>query len=302
MTQSTASTEASPAKRIIVTQSTASSDASPSASRLLVITGAAGKIGSFYRNWLQENGAIGDGPGQWRLRLVDVRPPENVAPGDEVIAGPSEADLSDLDVARRAVAGAHSVVHLAGDPSTRADFYATLLDRNVKAPYNVLHAGIEAGVKRVLLCSSINAVNGYPAQRQVRTSDVAFPGNVYGATKAFSEALAGAFVSLNPGFSAIAVRIGGVRYPDQLRERPPEQQSGASIQPALNTADARTVVVTLPDLSRLFDCCLKAGPEVTFGVVAGVSNNRQLRMDLEETRRLVGYAPQDDAFEDWSQK
>ena len=277
------------------------------AGRTLLITGAAGRVGSFYRRWLHETGQVGEAAHQWRLRLTDVRRQEEAAEGpegpesaqEEVVAGP-EIDLADLEVARRVVRGAHSVVHLAADPSPRADFYGSLLDRNVKAPYNVLQAAVEAGVRRVILCSSINAVNGYPAQRQVRASDVPFPGNVYGATKAFSEALAGAFVSLHPGFSAIAVRIGGVRHPDQLRERPAEVQRGEKIVRGLNLADTRSVAVTLPDLSRLFDCCLGAGPEVTFAVVNGISNNRQLRMDLEETRRLVGYEPEDDAFEDWS--
>ena len=165
----------------------------------------------------------------------------------------------------------------------------------------MLQAAVEAGVRRVILCSSINAVNGYPRDRQVRASDVPFPGNIYGATKAFSEALAGAFVSLHPGFSAIAVRIGGVRHPDQMRARPAPEQSGATVRPGLNLEDARSVVVTLPDLSRLFDRCLGAGPEVTFAVVNGISRNRHLRMDLEETRRLVGYEPQDDAFADWQE-
>ncbi len=267
--------------------------------RLLLITGAAGRIGSFYRRWLHESGQVGDGPTQWTLRLTDVRPPADVAAGDEVIAG-EDADLSDLEVARRVVGGAHAVVHLAADPSPRADFYGSLLDRNVKAPFNILQACIESGAKRAILCSSINAVNGHLAQRQVRASDAAFPGNVYGATKAWSEAIAGAFVSLNPGFSAIAVRIGGVRHPDQLRDRPADVQTGAKIMPGLNLADTRTVAVTLPDLSRLFDRCLAAGPEVTFAVVNGISKNRHLRMDLEETRRLVGYEPHHDAFDDWS--
>jgi nucleoside-diphosphate-sugar epimerase len=286
---------------------------------LLVVTGASGRIGTFYRRWLHEGGQVGQGDRQWTLRLVDVRPPEDVPAGDEVLAGPEEADLADLEVARQAVAGATAVLHLAADPSPRADFYGSLLDRNVKAPYNVLQAAVEAQARRVILCSSINAVNGYPRERQVRASDVAFPGNIYGATKAFSEALAGAFVSLHPGFSAIAVRIGGVRHPDQMRARPAPlapllpprsatappptprpspEQTGATVRPGMNLDDARSVVVTLPDLSRLFDRCLGAGPEVTFAVVNGSSRNRHLRMDLEETRRLVGYEPQDDAFAD----
>lgn len=264
--------------------------------RRLVVTGAAGRIGTFYRRWLRETGQVGEGEDQWRLRLVDVRPPEDAQPDDEVVAGPEAADLAQIDVARRVVEGAHSVVHLAADPSPRADFYGSLLDRNVKAPYNVLQACVEHGAKRAILCSSINAVNGYPTQRQVRATDVAFPGNIYGATKAFSEALAGAFVTLHPGFSAIAVRIGGVRTHQQMREAPPGPRR------AFNIDDARALVVTLPDLSRLFDRCLAAGPEVTFAVVNGISNNRHLRLDLEETRHLVNYDPQDDAFDDWSTK
>jgi NAD+ dependent glucose-6-phosphate dehydrogenase len=270
-----------------------------STSRLLLVTGAAGRIGSYYRRWLHETDQVGNRPGQWRLRLTDVRPLEDAVDGDEVIAGEG-ADLADVEVARRVVSGASAVIHLAADPSPRADFYGSLLDHNVKAPFNVLLACVETGARRAILCSSINAVNGYPMQRQVRASDLAFPTNVYGATKAWSEALAGAFVSLHPGFSAIAVRIGGVRHPDQLRSRPKEVQAGTTILPGLNLVDTRAVTVTLPDLSRLFDRCLDAGPEVTFAVVNGISKNRHLRMDLEETRRLVGYEPKDDAFDDWS--
>ena len=93
-----------------------------------------------------------------------------------------------------------------------------------------------------------------------------------------------------------------VRHPDQLRARPPEVQSGATVQSGPNLNDVRAITVTLPDLSQLFDRCLAAGPELTFAVVNGISNNRYLRMDLEETRRLVGYDPQDDGFADWSQR
>ena len=272
------------------------SSGTTSGPRLLVITGAAGRIGTFYRKWLHDAGRVGDGADQWRLRLVDVREPADVASGDEVIAGEKEADLADLEVARQTSAGAHTVLHLAADPSPRADFYGSLLDKNIKAPYNVLQACIETGAKRCILASSINAVNGYPKSRQVRASDVPFPGNIYGASKAWSEALAGAFVSLHPGFSAIAIRIGGVNSYERMRER-------AQRPPAEITAeDGRSIVVTLPDLSRLFDRCLAAGPEVTFAVVTGVSKNRILRMDLEETQQLVGYAPEDDAFDDWSQR
>ena len=59
------------------------------------------------------------------------------------------------------------MLHLAADPSPQADFYASLLDRNIKATYNVMHAA-EAEVKRVVFASSVNAILGYPNHREVQ--------------------------------------------------------------------------------------------------------------------------------------
>lgn len=251
--------------------------------RLLVITGAAGRIGTFYRKYLKERGELGSGPNQWRLRLVDVRPPEGAGPDDEVIAGESEGNLAELSVAQRIAQGAHSILHLAADPSPSADFYASLLDRNIKATYNILHAARDNGVKRVVFASSVNAINGYPEQRQVRAEDVAWPGNVYGASKAWGEAVCGAFVAQSKGtLSAIAIRIGGVTDRAKIGDR--------------GSSEWFSITVTYEDLSHLFDRCLAAGPEVTFAVVNGISNNRFVRMDVVSTKRLLGYDPQDDAF------
>ncbi|HEU5314662.1 MAG TPA: NAD(P)-dependent oxidoreductase [Chloroflexota bacterium] len=252
-------------------------------SKLLVITGAAGRIGTFYRRWLRERGALGEGDGGWRLRLVDVRPPEHAEPADDVISA-DKADVSDPAVAQEFARGAHTILHLAADPSPSADFYASLLDRNIKATYNVLQAARDNVVRRVVFASSVNAILGYPQQRQVRAEDVAWPGNVYGASKAWGEAVCGAFVAQSEGkLSAIAVRIGGVTDRNQIGgERRRGQWYG--------------ITVTYEDLSRLFDRCIDGAPDVTFAVVNGISNNRYLRMDLDSTRHILGYDPEDDAF------
>lgn len=253
-------------------------------SKLLVITGAAGRIGTFYRRWLLNRGALGDGDGQWRLRLVDVRTPEHPAPEDEVTAGETAGDISELAVAQEAARGAHTILHLAADPSPSADFYASLLDRNIKATYNVLHAARDNGVRRVVFASSVNAILGYPAHLQVRAEDVAWPGNVYGASKAWGEAVCGAFVAQSEGkLSAIAVRIGGVTDRAQIGG---ERRRGQWY----------SITVTYEDLSRLFDSCIDGAPDVTFAVVNGISKNRYPRMDLDSTMRKIGYEPQDDAF------
>ena len=253
-------------------------------SKLLVITGAAGRIGTFYRRWLRERGALGEADAHWRLRLVDVRTPETTEPGDEVVAGEGDGNLAELGVAQGVAHGAHTILHLAADPSPSADFYGSLLDRNIKATYNVLHAARESGVKRVVFASSVNAIGGYPRHVQVRAEDVAWPGNVYGASKAWGEAVCGAFVAQSEGkLSAIAVRIGGVTDRAQIGG---ERRRGQWY----------SITVTYEDLSRLFDRCIDGAPDVTFAVVNGISNNRYVRMDLESTMRKVGYEPQDDAF------
>ena len=140
----------------------------------------------------------------------------------------------------------------------------------------------------MIFASSVNAVIGYPRGVQAHTHMVARPGNVYGATKAWGRSALAASFSSQHGLSCIAVRIGGFTPPERLRER---------LDPNGPDAD-RTLswVVTAADLSRLFDCCLAAPDELDFAVVHGLSNNRYPAMDLDSTRRLLGYEPQDDAF------
>jgi hypothetical protein len=50
------------------------------------------------------------------------------------------------------------------------------------------------------------------------------------------------------------------------------------------------------DLNHLLVCCIEH-PHVQFAIVHGISNNRFKRLDITSTRDLVGYVPQDDAFE-----
>ena len=110
---------------------------------------------------------------------------------------------------------------------------------------------------------------------------------MYGATKAWGEALAASFSSQHE-LSCIAVRIGGFTPPERLRERLDPNNPDA--------AQTLSWVVTAADLSRLFDCCLAAPDDLDFAVVHGLSNNRYPAMELDSTRRLLGYEPQDDAF------
>jgi nucleoside-diphosphate-sugar epimerase len=231
----------------------------------LLITGAAGRIGTYYRRHIGE---------RCSLRLVDVKPIDNPA-GHETL----NLDLAEPEAAQQACAGMDTVLHLAADPRTEAEFYADLLDPNFKATYNIYRAAKDQSCQRVIFASSINAVAGYPQGHQIRESDSPCPLNVYGASKAFGESL-GAYFATIEGLSVIAVRIGWVATLDKTRDAEPKM---------------RSVFVNLPDLSQLFDRCIEA-PDIRFAVVHGVSNNRFQRLDLTATRELLGYEPVDDAF------
>lgn len=54
--------------------------------------------------------------------------------------------------------------------------------------------------------------------------------------------------------------------------------------------------VSEQDLNQLLVRCIEAA-DVPFARVHAISNNRFKRLDLTSTRELLGYAPQDDAFE-----
>ncbi len=231
----------------------------------LLITGAAGRIGTYYRKHLGE---------RYALRLVDNRPVQEPAGHETMLL-----DLADLEAARQACAGMETILHLAADPRTEAEFYQDLLDPNFKATYNIYRAAKDEGCSRVIFASSINAVAGYPPDRQIRESDAPCPLNVYGASKAFGESL-GAYFAAVEGLSVIAVRIGWVGTIDQ----PPSADD-----------KGRAIFVSYADLAQLFDRCIET-PSISFAVVHGVSNNRVQRLDLTATRELLGYAPKDDAF------
>jgi nucleoside-diphosphate-sugar epimerase len=233
--------------------------------RLLAVTGAAGRIGSDFARHARS---------RYQLRLSD-RPGSDwadLSSYGEIV----EADLTDLDRLRRVFEGVDTVVHLAADPSPVAT-WSQLHETNIVGTYNVFVAAKAAGCRRVVYASSIHAVSGYPADVQVRTNDPVNPGDLYGVTKCFGEAL-GRYFAEQEGLSVIAIRIGAY------------QPADAAADPD-NTWLADTFV-SPRDLAQLIDCCIEAAPR--WAIVHGLSDNGVKRLDLDATRASVGYAPVDD--------
>jgi nucleoside-diphosphate-sugar epimerase len=239
--------------------------------RKVLLTGAAGRIGSAFRQ------AVGD---RYTLRLVDRQTEKLVDTAEqEVIA----ADLADLDACQHVCQGIDTVVHLAGDAATTADFYGSLLDNNIKAVYNIMRAAKDQGCQRVIFASSIQVIEGYPLDIQARPEMPMKPMNLYAAAKGFAE-LMGHYFAYAEGLSCIAVRVGAFAHNPGMQT--PDGIDGRNL----------SAYVSARDLSHLLVQCIET-PDLPFAILQACSDNRFKRMDITSARELVGYTPQDDAFE-----
>ena len=236
--------------------------------RFVLLTGAAGRIGTAFRE------AYGE---QYRFRLADLHIDtlaDTPGANHEVV----RLDIADADACREACAGIDTVIHLAADPSPEADWESSLLPNNISGTVNVVRAAHEAGCRRVVFASSVHAIIGYPPGETVADDASPRPVNLYGASKVFGEAVVSRFSA--EGLSGIAVRIGAY-------DAPWFHESG-------NATDAMAYV-SARDLNDLLTRCIET-EQIPYAVVAGISDNARKRFNLIQTRRLLGYEPKDDGF------
>jgi uronate dehydrogenase len=249
--------------------------------KTVLITGAAGNLGDKLRRHLQD---------RCDLRLLD-----RDARGD---AGIVQADLSQWDphwVAQ--FDGADAVVHLAADP-TAQQTWPNLISPNIDATIHVYQAAARAGVKRLVYASSNHVMGGYkddPVPARLTTDLPRRPGcryvvdreerdsSAYGAAKLFGERLGKCYADAH-GLSVIAVRIGWVR---------PGENRAQDI-PADRGDWFRLMWLSNRDYCQLLERCLAADPDLHFAVVNGMSANTGTRWDINYTRLMVGYEPEDD--------
>lgn len=236
---------------------------------VVLVTGAGGNIGSAFAE---------HGTSMYQLRLM-IRPGsdsrESIGKYGEVV----EADLGDLAALKKACQGVHTVLHLAGEPEPNAT-WDSLLPANIIGTYHVMAAAKAAGVKRVIYASSIHAVGGHGPARQSHTAEPPNPGDLYGVTKCFGEAL-GRYMAEQEGLTVIALRIGAFQPTTAL------ENDGA-----ISIADGW---ISPRDMNHLFDRCI-AATHVRWGVFNALSDNAFNRLDISDAREVLGYQPQDDGF------
>ena len=225
----------------------------------VLLTGAAGSIGSHLRAPLRERAA--------ELRISDIAPLEAEAGNERVIV----ADLADEDAVAAAADGADAIVHLGGIPSNRG--FGELLGPNLIGTRNVFEAARRGGVRRVVFASSNHVTGMYASGHPLDGTDPVRPDSLYGVSKAFGEALARMYVD-KFGLEAVCLRIG-------------------SFQPRPREARELSTWLSHADMTRLALAALQA-PDVGFEIVYGVSANRRSWWSPEPGLR-IGYEPQDDA-------
>ncbi|MFE9625872.1 NAD-dependent epimerase/dehydratase family protein [Streptomyces sp. NPDC006527] len=236
-----------------------------SAPRTVLLTGAAGGLGTLMRDLLPDYG--------YDLRLLDLRPIEGEP--DAIVA-----DLADKDAVREAVRGVDAIIHLAGI-SLEAPF-EKILKANIEGTYHVYEAAREEGVDRIVFASSNHAVGFTPRPQGDTPLDPGAlipvdtprrPDTFYGLSKSFGEDLA-QFYWDKHGLETVSVRIGSCF---------PEPTSVRMLSVWMSPADG----------ARLFHAALTA-EHVGHTVVHGSSANTRLWWDLS-TARALGYEPQDDS-------
>ncbi|MGY1987035.1 NAD-dependent epimerase/dehydratase family protein [Blastococcus sp. SYSU DS0669] len=235
-------------------------EASPSGP--VVLTGAAGRIGTVLRGGLPERG--------WAVRSLDVVPVPEPRPGEEHLV----ADVTDLDAMTGALRGAAAVVHLAGVVGEST--WPAISHANIQGTYATVEAARRAGVRRVVLASS-NHASGFtarPAEGLLREVDAPpRPDTYYGVAKVAMEAL-GSLYADRYGMEVVCLRIGSAF---------PEPTTVRMLATWLSPADTVSLV----------DAALRT-PDPGCTVVWGASANTRNWWDLTAAR-AIGYEPADDA-------
>ncbi|WP_308798100.1 NAD-dependent epimerase/dehydratase family protein [Agromyces silvae] len=239
------------------------------APRSVLITGGAGNIATRFAERVS---------GVYDLTLLDL--PGRFTEAHAAWGRLVEADLTDLEAVGEAMRGIDTVIHLGGERRP-ASLWSTLLPVNIVGTYNVVAAAVAAGCRHVIYGSSVHVVTGYEPQLQVRETDPVRPGDLYGVTKCFGEAL-GAYVAATEGVSFTALRIGAFQDPERLAD----DRAGWMLRDYCAPEDLFQLLAAVIDADR-------SG----FQIYNAVSGNRFSRLPIDKARAKLDYAPAYDAFE-----
>ncbi len=224
----------------------------------LVLTGAAGRLGSYLREPLSK---LCD-----ELVSTDINDVGKLYEGETFI----KADLASFDDMMGVIEGADMVVHMGAFVDEGP--FEQLLGPNFVGSYNVWEAAHKHGVRRVIYGSSIHAVGMYPKNEFIDTEVPHRPDTFYGLAKCFTEDL-GRMYWEKRGLESVHMRI----------------LSAAQV----NNPRALGSWLSYDDLIQLVTRCIDT-PVTGFAIIYGVSNNDRAPVDNAKAA-FLGYRPKDNA-------
>jgi len=233
------------------------------------ITGAGGNLGTTLVHGLRD---------KFDLKLFDLGAPANPTQFDFV-----RLDFAEPDQLSGVFAGLDAIIHLAGNPDPSARRADTMRNNFVATSF-VFEEARAAGVKKIVFASSnfyhqkdIASALRSEAKTLIPLDACATPDCPYAESKVYGENLG--FHYANLGNSFVALRIGW---------------SVPADTPVLyDSAYMRAMFCSKRDLVQAFDKALEA--EEKFMTAFAISDNSESVFDLTETKRKLGFYPQDNS-------
>ncbi len=237
----------------------------------ILITGVAGNLGSYMSKDLEK---------KYNLVLTDIKTPKQ-KPENFI-----KTNLCDFNAVKKLCKNVDVVLHFAASCSKESP-WEELLPNNIVSTRNIFEAAYMAGCKRVIFASSINAVNGYPEGKQIPLNALPKPANLYGATKIFGETL-GNYYSAKKNLSVICLRFGRIVNKNDLRINIKNKKE--------NPFPSCDRLIIYEDASQLIQKCISASMKIQFGIFNALSENRIKRLNIYETKKVLGYKPKYDSY------
>jgi uronate dehydrogenase len=227
----------------------------------VLVTGAAGRVGSAVRPYLRE---------RFDLVLFDRLASPDPQPGERVRVGVLEARAQ----VRAALAGVDAVLHLACVHGLELAFDDSL-DANFRGTVHVLDEARRASVRRFVYASSHHVHGAHPRAGFAGDDAAIAPDAYYGLGKAFGE-LACALHAQRFGLEVLVARIGNA-------------------DPQVADDRALRLWTSARDLAELFAIGL-THPDVRHDVVYGLSDCPE-PLYRNERAHALGYRPRDRALD-----